>query len=392
MQTPISEIQSALQEANLDGWLFYDHHFRDPLAYRILRFDAPRTPSRRWYYFIPRSGEPQRLVHRVEPAMLDALPGGMTVYSGWSTLRESLPAILGGAKRVAMQHSPMCEIPYVAMVDAGTIDLVRSLGVDVASSADMVQYFEARWSDEQLESHLEAGRRVDAIRRAAFQRITEALRAGRTATEIEIAQFIRDQFTANGLFTDHGPIVAVNANASNPHYEPTAEAHAPIALGDLVLIDMWAKLTTPGAVYYDITWTGYCGATAPNDMANVFEVVRNARVAGSDFVKSAIGAGRGAAGYEVDDAVRGVIQAAGFGEYFVHRTGHSIGQDVHGNGANMDNLESHDTRRLIPRTCFSIEPGVYLPKFGIRSEVNCYIKEGSAMVTGEEQSTLLLLA
>lgn len=391
MKTPVSEIQSALQDANLDGWLFYDHHFRDPLGYSILRFEAPRTPSRRWYYFIPRSGEPQRLVHRVEPAMLDALPGGKSVYSGWNTLREGLPKILGGARRIAMQHSPNCEIPYVAMVDAGTIDLIRSFGVEVASSADLVQHFEARWSGEQLESHLEAGRRVDAIRRAAFARIAEAVAASRRVTEHEIAQFIRDQFAASALFTDHGPIVAVNANASNPHYEPSASNETLIRPGDLVLIDMWAKLAQPDSVYYDITWTGFCGTNPPANMANVFGIVQRARTAGSDFVKAEIGAHRSICGYQVDDAVRGVIQGAGFGDYFVHRTGHSIGQEVHGNGANMDNLESHDTRRLIPRTCFSIEPGIYLPEFGVRSEVNCYIGENSAMVTGEEQDKLLLL-
>lgn len=391
MQTPISEIQEALKQAGLDGWLFYDHHIRDPLAYRILRFEAPRTPSRRWYYFVPAEGEPVKLVHRIEPGMLDAIPGQKRVYSSWNTMTTGLAALLAGARRVAMQHSPNCEIPYVALVDAGTVDLVRGMNVDVASSANLVQHFEARWSQAQLESHLEAGRRVDEARRAAFQRIAESLRAGRGVTEFEIAAFIRDRFTNSGLVTDHGPIVAVNANASNPHYEPTAHQHLPIQSGDLVLIDMWAKLNQPEAVYYDITWTGFCGATPPPEMTNVFDIVRNARITGSDFVKAAAAAGRTTAGFEVDDAVRGVINAAGFGEFFVHRTGHSIGQEVHGNGANMDNLESHDTRPLIAGTCFSIEPGVYLPAFGIRSEVNCYVGEGSAMVTGEEQHALLSL-
>jgi Xaa-Pro aminopeptidase len=392
MQTPIAEIQDALQQAGLDGWLFYDHHVRDPLAYRILRFDPPRTPSRRWYYFIPAAGEPVKLVHRIEPGMLDAIPGEKRVYSSWNTMQAGLRGMLGGARRVAMQHSPNCEIPYVALVDAGTVDAVRGMDVEVASSAALVQYFEARWSAAQLESHLEAGRRVDAARRAAFEQISMALRGGRTVTEHEIAGFIRDQFRTGGLITDHGPIVAVNANASNPHYEPTAERCLPIAPGDLVLIDMWAKLDQPGAVYYDITWTGYCGAVPPAEMRNVFFVVHKARTTGSDFVVAAVAAARPLAGFEVDDAVRGVIDGAGFGEYFIHRTGHSIGQEVHGNGANMDNLESHDTRPLIAGTCFSIEPGIYLPAFGIRSEVNCYVGEGKAMVTGEEQYALLALA
>ncbi|MBI3207978.1 MAG: M24 family metallopeptidase [Candidatus Solibacter usitatus] len=387
----VTEIQTALREASLDGWLFYDHHVRDPLAYRVLRFAAPRIPTRRWYYFIPANGEPCALVHRIEPGMLDALPGVKNLYSSWETMRAGLAKLLGDAKRIAMQHSANCEIPYVALVDAGTIDLVRGMGVDVQSSADLVQVFESRWSAEQLESHLEAGRRVDAIRRAAFEKVSDALRAGRAISEHDVAGFIRDSFSANGLFTDHGPIVAVNANASNPHYEPTAEAHSPIHRGDLVLIDMWAKLTQPGAVYYDITWTGFCGAQAPDDILRVFEVVKGGRNAAVNFVKGRVAAGQTPCGFEVDDAARNHIRGAGFADYFVHRTGHSIGEEVHGTGANMDNLESHDTRRTIARTCFSVEPGVYLERFGIRSEVNVYVSETAARVTGEEQEALLLL-
>lgn len=376
--TRISEIQAALAEAGLDGWLFFDHHSRDPLAYRVLQFAPPRMVTRRWYYFVPASGEPRALVHRIESSMLDALPGSKSVYSGWRKLEEGLRGLLQGARRVAMQYSPNGAVFTASLVDGGTLEQIRSLGIEVVSSADLLQRFEARWTDAQLASHLEAGRRVDAVRRAAF----EAIRPG--STEHGIQQFILEAFDREGLFTDHGPIVAVNANASDPHYEPTADRCSEIRRGDVVLIDLWAKLKEPGSVYYDITWTGFWGDAIPERVQNVFEIVRDARAKGSATARA------GLAGWQIDDAVRGHIEDAGFGEYFVHRTGHSIGEDVHGAGANMDNLETHDTRQLIPATCFSIEPGIYLPEFGIRSEVNVYINaDGTGRVTGEEQSELV---
>lgn len=387
----IEEIQDRLRESKLEGWLFYDHHIRDPLAYRILRFEAPRTPTRRWFYFIPAEGEPRLLVHRIEPGMLDALPGHKHLYSSWQTLQQGLREILGGATRVAMQHSDNCEIPYVALVDGGMIDLIRTLGVTIVTSADLVQHFEARWSAAQLESHLEAGRRVDVIRRAAFQLVSNTLKNNLPIDEHAVAEFIRQSFKSEGMITDHGPIVAVNANASNPHYEPQPNGSSPIRYGDLLLIDMWAKLDQPEAVYYDITWTGFCGPTPTSEMLRVFDIVKGGRDAGIQFVQQAIARGESPCGYQVDDAVRGHIREKGFADYFVHRTGHSIGTEVHGTGANMDNLESHDTRRLIPNTCFSVEPGVYLADFGIRSEINMYIGDKDAIVTGERQETLLTL-
>jgi len=387
----IHEIQECLKENGIPGWLFYDHHLRDPLAYRILQFQPPRTPSRRWFYLIPARGEPVGLVHRIEPSMLDALPGKKNVYSSWQTLQTGLQDLLAGLGTVAMQHSDLCEIPYVSLVDGGMIDLVRSTRTAVTSSADMVQYFEARWSQAQFESHIEAGKRVDAIRRAAFAQIANSLHHQHTLTEFDVAEFIRRRFRDNGLFTDHGPIVAVNANASNPHYEPTPEHHSPIRKDDLVLIDMWAKLDQPEAVYYDITWTGYCGPKPCAEVLKVFDVVKGARNAGVQFIQQMVSSGTSLSGFEVDDVVRGFIRDNGFGDYFIHRTGHSIGTDVHGNGANMDNLESHDTRAVIANTCFSIEPGIYLTPFGIRSEVNVFVSESNAIVTGEMQEALLNL-
>jgi len=386
----LEDIQRELIRQELDGWLFFDHHLRDPLAYRVLGFTAPRTPTRRWYYFIPAAGEPSKLVHRIEAGMLDAVPGVKHHYSSWSEQTEGLQTLLNGTRRVAMQYSPLCAIPYVAMVDAGTVELVRSLGAEVISSADLIQQFEARWTPDALATHMEAGKRVDRVRRDAFALAAERVKNGSPVDEYEIQQFILTSFREQDLYTDHGPIVAVNQNASNPHYEPTREAHSPIRGGDLLLIDLWAKLDRPGSVYYDITWTGVLGDPS-DEMLRVFDVVRGARDRAVETVQRGVSAGGTLAGYQVDDAARSYIQDHGFGEYFTHRTGHSIGEDVHGGGANMDNLETHDERRVLPWTCFSIEPGIYLPEFGIRSEVNVFVEEGSARVTGEIQTALLRL-
>jgi len=380
----LAEIQAALKDEGLDGWLFFDHHHRDPLAYRVLNFAPNSIVSRRWYYYVPAEGEPRGLVHKIESRTLVDLPGKMTGYAGWGEMVTGLVNLLGGAKKIAMQYSPNCAVPYVAMVDAGTIELIRGLGVEIATSANLVQFFEARWTAAQLEMHLEAGRRVDKVRAEAFRQIADKLRIEERVTEWDIQQFIQTRFKEEGLFADHGPDVAVNANASDPHYEPKKERAAEIMPGDIVLIDMWAKLNRPDAVYYDITWMGFCGAQPPQTYERVFAIVREAR-------DRAIAAAsrKDLRGYEVDDAARSYINEAGYGEYFFHRTGHSIGTDVHGTGANMDNLETHDERRVIPGTCFSIEPGIYLPEFGVRSEVNVYVDESGARVTGEKQESIV---
>ena len=387
----IEAIQEALRAEGLDGWLFFDHHRRDPLAYRVLQFQPAQMVTRRWYYLVPAKGGPRKLVHRIEPGVLDALSGSTTYYSGWRDQQVLLPALLAGCKRVAMQYSPNCAVPYVSNIDAGTVELVRGCGVEVVTSANLIQIFEAVWSEAQHASHKKAGTLVDAIRRAAFARVSDALRSGARVTEYEIQQFICDGFTSGGLAYDHGPIVAVNGNASNPHYDPDRDHSSEIRAGDLLLIDMWAKLDQPCAVYYDITWTGYCGTTPPQEMLNVFAAVTGARDAAVACVKSAVDAGVPLAGFQVDDACRGFLRERGLDEHFFHRTGHSIGEEVHGNGANMDNYETHDERLIIPGTCFSVEPGVYLSAFGIRSEVNVYRGQDSVDVTGEIQTELLRL-
>ncbi|MCX7604592.1 MAG: M24 family metallopeptidase [Bryobacteraceae bacterium] len=388
----LEAMQAALRGQGLDGWLFFDHHGRDPLAYRILGFAAPRTPTRRWYYFVPAEGEPVKLVHRIEPGMLDALPGDKRLYAGWQEQEQRLAEMLPRGGRVAMQYSPRCAVPYIAMVDAGTVELVRALGVEVASSAALVQQFEALWTPQQYASHRRAQARVDAIRAAAFRLAEERLARAERVTESDIKQFILNAFETEGLFTDHGPIVAVNAHASDPHYEPQPESSAEIRRGDLLLIDLWAKLREPGSVYYDITWTAYCGATPPARMLEVFEAVAGARDAAVRLVAGAAARGEPLCGWQVDDAARGHLRERGLAAYFIHRTGHSIGEEVHGTGANMDNFETHDERPIVPGLCFSVEPGVYLPEFGIRSEVNVYRSETGAEVTGEVQRELLRLA
>jgi len=387
----LEQIQSALRDEGLDGWLFFDHHRRDPLAYRVLQFTPGSMVTRRWFYYIPAEGEPRALVHKIEAETLAALPGQSFLYAGWDTLVDGIKGIVGGGRRVAMQYSPDCAVPYVSMVDAGTVDLVRGLGIEVISSANLIQYFEARWTAEQLAMHMEAAQKIDQIRRQAFERVGEKLRGAERVTEWEMQQFILERFADEGLTTDHGPDIAVNANASNPHYEPKQDACSEIKRGDVVLMDMWAKLNRPEAVFYDITWVGYCGGEPPARVEQVFTVVREARDRAVKRVMDAVREKRELRGFEVDDAAREHIRAEGFEEFFFHRTGHSIGTEVHGSGANMDNLETHDERKVIPWTCFSVEPGIYLPEFGIRLELDVFVGDGAARVTGEVQNKLVLI-
>jgi Xaa-Pro dipeptidase len=382
----IPRIQEALRRQKLDGWLFFDHHERDPLAYRVLGFRPPRHVTRRWYYLIPADGEPIGLVHRIEAGIIDALPGDKLRYSSWQEQHAQLARILKGKTRIAMQYSPLCAVPYVAMVDAGTVELVRAQGVDVASSAELIQEFEACLTDAQFATHLGAGKRVDKVCAGAFRLIGERLSQG--VDELTVRDWVLAEFTAAGMVTDSGPIVGVNGHAGNPHYEPAADTNAAIRPGDFVLLDMWAKLDQPDAVFYDITWVGFCG-DAPDRVREVFETVRDARDSAIAVVADAAKAGREIRGFEVDDAARNQIQAKGFGDYFVHRTGHSIGTEVHGTGANMDNLETHDERRILPGSLFSIEPGIYLEDFGVRSEVNVYVTADSAATTGAVQRDLV---
>ncbi len=330
-------------------------------------------------------------MHTIEQKQLDSLPGRTRAYAGWEELRKQLQKLLSGSRKIAMQYSPDNNIPYIGLVDAGTVELVRKLKKKVVTSADLVQKFEAAWTPEQLQSHLEAGAIVDRVARAAFERAAAFVRDGRPLTEHELQQWILEQFRANGLTTAEPPIAAVQPNNGNPHYEPQDTHSRPIRAGDLLLLDMWAKCDRPGSVYYDITWMGYLGARVPEAYAKIFKIVREARDRAIDFVRDSVSRGKTIHGWEVDRAARDVIRRAGYAKNFVHRTGHSIGQEVHGNGANMDSLETRDDRRIVPRTCFSVEPGIYMPEFGMRSEVNVYVGEREARVTGAIQEEILPL-
>ena len=390
MPFELEAIQAELKQRGLDGWLLYDFLHRDPISYRVLGLE-PAMVKRRWFYFIPATGAPRKLVHRVEPAQLDTLPGEKQNYSAWTELREKLAVLLGPAKTVAMQYSPLNNIPYVSLADAGTVELIRSLGKEVASSADLVQLFEARWSGTQREMHFAAGKMIDEIMRAAFEEITAHVKDKKALTEYGLQQWFREQFAVRGLTTDDGPIVGINENSGNPHYEPQPQGSRPINAGDWVLLDVWGKLAQPHAVYYDITWVGYVGAKPPPRHQEIFSVVRAARDAAVEFVAAAVARGETIRGYQVDDVARGIIRERDYGDYFVHRTGHSIGEEIHSTGANMDNLETHDEREIIPGICFSIEPGIYLPEFGVRSEVNVYVSEHSAGTTGAVQQEIVCL-
>jgi Xaa-Pro aminopeptidase len=379
----IDDLQAALSQRQLDGWLFVDFRGSDPLSYSILHLPADVFHSRRWAYFVPAEGVPTRIVHAIEAGALDSLPGTKNTYLSWREWQQSLADAVKGSKRVAMQYSPMNAIPYVSRVDAGTVELVRSFGVQVASSADLVQQFEAVLSDAQYASHVYAADWIAKICQQGFEEIGRRLTADRPTTEYEIQQFLIRRFEEEGLTTDHPPIVAVNAHSADPHFAPASLGSSRIERDQSVLIDLWAKRREPDSIYADITRVAYTGSSIPDEYQQVFSIVRDARDAAIRFVEEAWATQKAVTGASVDDACRSVIEKAGFGKFFIHRTGHSIHQSTHGNGANIDNLETQDDRQLVAHTVFSIEPGIYLPgKFGIRSEINIFLSTDGPIVTG----------
>jgi Xaa-Pro aminopeptidase len=391
----LAGIQKALAEQQVDGWLLYDFRGSNPIARSVIGFDESQIGTRRWFYLIPQEGAPVAIMHVIEPHALRGAPGVSVLYRSWKDLEGLLGKHLAGMRRVAMEYSAGAAIPYVGRVDAGTVEMVRTAGgVEVVSSADLVQTFEARWTPEQKELHDRAARDTMRAKDEAFALIRERLRTGAPVTEHEVQTFIQGRFDAYGLYTHHPCIVAVNDHASDPHFETgPGPLNRAIRKGDLVLIDLWSKVANdPRAVYYDATWMGFCGPDVPPKMREVWEAVRGARDAAVDFVKASVSGGRTIHGYEVDDVSRAYIEERGYGPYFLHRTGHSIGYEVHGNGVNIDNLETRDQRKIIPGVCFSIEPGIYLPEFGVRSEIDMYVGYGIAEVTGGIQRELLLLA
>jgi Xaa-Pro dipeptidase len=379
----IESIQKALQQDKLDGWLFYSFRGSDPIAENILRLDHAKFTTRRWFYFVPATGTPQKIVHAIETSSLDSLPGDKHVYLPWQQLHQLLRQSLAGAKKIAMQYSPMNAIPYISRVDAGTLELIRSFGVEVVTSADLVQVFEAVWSSEQLETHLYAAKHMRQIVDEIVQEVRRRVTDNVSVNEVEIQNFLLQQYEQRNLMAGHPPIVAINAHSADPHFAPNLEDNLPMKKGDFLLVDMWSKRKVPHAVYDDITWTFFIGESVPAEHQKIFNVVRDGRDAAIRALQRRYPSGEVLYGWQIDDEARKSITNAGYGEFFLHRTGHSIHEEVHGNGANIDNLETQDSRRLMARTCFSIEPGVYLKgTFGVRSEVNMYLSDKEAVVTG----------
>ena len=385
----IAAIQAALRDFSIDGWLLYDFHGNNPLARRVLEIDAIGT--RRFFYYVPAVGEPAKLVHRIESGMLDHLPGATTVYLKWQELIDGVAQLVGCSDRVAMEYSPRAANPYIARVDAGTVELVESCGPSVVSSGDLIQQFEATWSDKQWEMHQQAALLTDRAFERVWQLIADRVRSGRELRESEVQADILEHFAQNGLITSHAPIVAADRHSGDPHFETGGRDDAQIAHDSFVLVDLWAKVDTAAGVYSDLTRVAYVGEKVPDRYQAIFKIVAAARDAAIELVREAFLTRRPLAGWEVDQAARAVIESAGYGEHFIHRTGHSIGSETHGNGANMDNLETRDERQLLPGTCFSIEPGIYLPEFGIRSETNVFIQQGgTVVVTGGDLQTEVL--
>ena len=395
MTTRVDEIALALGHARLDGWLFYDFRLSDPLAYRILGLSEDGIATRRWFCFVPAHGKPRAIVSAVEAHRLDALGVEKIVYRSHDEMLAALRTALGYARRIAMDYSPGCAIPYVSRVDAGTVEIVRAMGIKVVTAADLIQRFEATLTREQLASHQRAARALRSIVDETFSEIGQLISGGRPVSEVSVQESVMARFAAQGLVTHAPPIVAVNEHSADPHYGPTPKHDYAIRRGDFILLDLWARETAPDSIYADFTWVAFAGDKVPAEHARVFKIVADARDATVDLVQRRVAAGEPVSGREADRTARSVIEAASFGDAFVHRTGHSIGREVHGTGANLDSLETLDDRILIDNTCFSVEPGIYLPgRFGVRSELDMTLENGRAPVSGEprQREIVALLA
>jgi Xaa-Pro aminopeptidase len=393
MSLDIAAVQRSLKAEGLDGWLLYDFHGSNPIASRIVgTANGAKMTTRRWFYLVPASGEPRGLVHAIERKTLDALPGEKTVYAGRQQLDAGLTQLLSGVKRVAMEYSRDCAIPYISRIDAGTVELVRHRGVEVESSGDLVQRFEAVWDEQALTTHRDASSALYRVKDGAFELIAKRARDGEAMTEFAIQQQMAAWFEEEGLTSDSHPVVAAQENAGDPHYQPTARRSRSIGRDELVLLDLWAKKKeNPQAVYADITWVGFTGKDIPPEMARAFEAIGQARDAAAALVLESAREGRDLRGWQVDRAARTVLEQAGYGERILHRTGHNLGREVHGNGVHMDDYESHDDRRLLPGTGFTIEPGLYFESFGVRTEINMYYGQRDALITGPVQKEIVRL-
>lgn len=393
MTPDIAAIQAALREDGLDGWLWYDFQGNNPIARRLAGLEGSgKMTTRRWYYLVPASGEPRKLVHAIERHNLDHLPGTTRTYARRETLSAGLDALLAGCRRVAMEYSPGCGIPYLSRVDAGTLDAVRERGVEVICSGDLAQRFEARWSAQAYDTHKAASAALYRIKDRAFDEVRRRLRDGVATTELDIQRLMLRWFDEEGLVADSTPNVSAQENAGDPHYHPSEDHFRPINPGEVLLLDLWGKLAAPGAVYADIAWVAFTGAAVPAEVTRAFDTAARARDTAVAAVQRAVRAGEELRGWQVDRAARDVLEAAGYGPEIWHRTGHSLGETVHGNGVHMDDYETHDDRRLLPGTAFTIEPGLYFASFGVRTEINVFVTEGDALVTGPSQDHVLPLA
>jgi Xaa-Pro aminopeptidase len=390
----IAAVQAALKEDGIDAWLLYDFRGLNPIASDVTAVgrQGGHLATRRWYYLIPAAGEPRALVHAIEPHALAHLPGHSERYAGHEQLEAGLRRLVSGFQRIAMEYSPRCAIPYIARVDAGTVERIRGYGVDVVSSGDLVQRFSAVWGASEIASHVEASEKLYRVKDRAFEAIAARTRDRVPTTEYDIQQLMVKWFTEERLLTDSEPMVSAMENAGNPHYLPTASKSRVISADELVLLDLWGKVDRQGSVFADITWVGYTGTRVPDRYARAFGAVARARDAALAFVQQAVQGGRAVRGWEVDRAASSVLKEAGYAAEILHRTGHSLGETVHGDGVNMDDYETHDDRRLLPGTGFTIEPGVYFSDFGVRSEINMIVSERDARVTGPVQPEILALA
>lgn len=381
------KMQQIISGMKLDGWLFYDFRGSNDLALNILNVPKERHLTRRFFYFIPASGEPVKIVNGIEAGNLDHLPGNKLIYANHSSLTENIENTLKGKKKIAMEYSPFNAIPYVSKVDAGTIEQIKKTGIEIVSSADLISLFDAVWTSDNFNENKAVALYLNECVNESFSLIKKELLSGNKITEYDVQQFIMKKFSDKKYYTDSPPIVAVNENSANPHYAPDENIFKEIKKDNLVLIDLWAKVDRDDAVWADITWTGYTGEIVPEKYSKIFNIVAEARDNAFDLISERYNAKKGIKGFEADDAARNVIENAGYGKYFIHRTGHSITRDLHGSGAHLDNFETRDERLLLPSTSFSIEPGIYLTgDFGIRSEIDVFITpEGKVISTGEER-------
>ena len=393
MSVDVAAVQDALKAEGLDGWLLYDFQGSNPIAARVAGIGRKggHLATRRWFYLVPADGQPRGLVHAIERHNLDHLPGPKSVYAGRMQLEAGLKSLLAGMNRVAMEYSPGNAIPYVSRVDAGTVEMVREAGVAVATSGDLVQRFDGLWDTAAIASHREAADKLYRIKDRAFEAVARRLGGGTATTEFDIQQQMVEWFSDEGLVAGSAPNVSAQENAGNPHYLPTADQHRAIRPNELLLIDLWGKLGRPDAVYADITWVAFTGGTIPDRFGQAFEAIARARDAAVSLVQDAARAARPIRGFELDRAARQVIVEAGYGDAILHRTGHSLGVEVHGNGAHLDDYETHDERRLMPGSGFTIEPGVYFEDFGVRTEINMVWGPDGPDVTGPRQAGIIPL-